>query len=104
MHTIDTSRNTQDSGVMGKFVQIGIGDGVKECYCGVIENIFKIDFRTFHKYILDVKWFEGVAKRYGSGIYVVDHTKHWKGNNDTYVLPKHCEQVFLQRSMSLNFI
>lgn len=66
---------------------------LEACYCGVIKKILKVDFRIFQKYIFDVKWFEGIAKRHGSGIYVIDHTKIWKGKKDTYVLIEHCEQV-----------
>lgn len=30
-------------------------------YCGTIQDILRIDYRTFHMYILNVKWFKPMA-------------------------------------------
>lgn len=86
---IDKRRTTNDCGVMGNFDTVNN----EACYCGMIDKILKIDFRTFHTYILDCKWFEGVSRRHASGIYMIDHTRFHKGKHDTYVLPQNCEQV-----------
>lgn len=87
-YQIDKKRTTNDSGVMGNFDTTSN----EARYCGMIEKILKVNFRTFHTYIFDCKWFEGVSKRHASGI-MVDITRFHKGKNDTYVLPNNCEQV-----------
>ena len=97
-HRIDSKRNTQDSGVMVAFEG---GSGEMEDYCGIINNILKIDYRTFHIFALDVKWFkeplckgiEANVKRHPSGIMAIDSTWIWQGKKDSLVLPQHCEQV-----------
>lgn len=97
-HHIDSKRNTQDSGVMATFES---ASGQMEYYCGIINNILKIDYRTFNIFALDVKWFkeplcEGAqanVRKHPSGIMAIDSTSIWQGNKDSLVLPQHCEQV-----------
>ena len=87
-------RITQDSGVMETFIE-------DEYYCGVITDIFKFDFRTFNVYAFDVKWFmrpigrgpASTIRRHPSGLPQIDSTRFWTSQDDTLVLPEHCEQV-----------
>ena len=97
-HRINSKRYTQDSGVMAAFES---ESGEMEDYCGIINNILKIDYRTFHIFALDVKWFKeplckgtrANVRRHPSGIMAIDSTRIWQGNKDSLVLPQHCEQV-----------
>lgn len=67
------------------------GSGEMEDYCGIINNILKIDYRTFHIFALDVKWFketlckgiEANVKRNPSGIMAIDSIRIWQGNKDS---------------------
>ena len=69
-------------------------------YCGVIQDIFKLQFRRFDYFLFDVKWFRVVTagrnatvRRDKSGLLQVDSTKLWTDARDTFVLPEHCERV-----------
>lgn len=66
-------------------------------YCGTIERIMKVDFRTFHSYLFDCRWFAGVVRRHESGLYMVDSTQFHRGSTDTLVHPSSCEQVSLMQ-------
>lgn len=70
-------------------------------YCGTIERIIKVDFRTFHSYLFDCRWFAGAVRRHESGLYMVDSTQFHRGRTDTLVHPSSCEQVSL---MHVNMI
>ena len=95
---VDSKRNTQDCGVMANFEQ---ESGATLHYCGMIQNIMKVGFRTFHICMMDVKWFKDVVgqgpqatvKKHSSGFMAIDSTKFWRVDKETFVLPQHCEQV-----------
>ena len=107
-HIIDSNRNTQDCGVMASFES---ANGQMEEYCGIINKILKIDYRTFNIFALDVKWFkeplrkgvEANVMRHPSGIMAIDSTQIWQGNKDSLVLPHHCEQVNNHTSLSIAY-
>ena len=61
-HRIDSKRNTQDSGVMAAFEG---ESGEMEDYCGIINNILKIDYRTFHIFVLGMS--SGLKNLYAKG-------------------------------------
>ena len=88
-HKIDERRTTHDCGVMGNF------DTTTEevRYCGTIERIIKVDFRTFHKYLFECRWFAGEVKRHENGLYMVDSAQFHRGKTDNLVQPSSCEQV-----------
>ena len=107
MHRIDHKRQTFDSGVMASFEQEILtrhNDEVqlsKIEYCGRIQNIFQVDYKSFHMFLLDVQWFKATTtgqnptiRRDVSGFVAIDSTKLWWTNrSDTFVLAKTCEQV-----------
>ena len=61
--------------------------------CGTIERIIKVDFRTFHKYLFECRWFAGEVKRHENGLYMVDSGQFHRGKTDNLVQPSSCEQV-----------
>ena len=55
VHCIDQHRTTSDSCVMVEFDQ-ETSEGLKKiAYSGIIQDILKIDYRSFHMFILDIK-------------------------------------------------
>jgi len=92
-------KQTFDSRIMASFEQeIFIGQD-KEMqvskieYCGRIQSIFQVDYRSFHMFLLDVQWFKAITTgrnptvgRDGSGFVVKDSTKLWTNQSDTFVL------------------
>lgn len=105
---IDDKRNTQDCGVIASFEG---ANGAMDDYCGIIQDIIKLDFRCFFVYVLDVKWFKDVVergpnatiKRHASGFVTIDSTKFWQSRKDTLVLPQQCEQVLCTHIKILAF-
>lgn len=94
---IDESRTTNDSGIMGNF-----DTSTEEVrYCGTIERILKVNFRTFHTYLLECRWFAGVVKRHENGLYMVDSTQIHRGRTDNLIDPTSCEQVTRQQASRL---
>lgn len=86
---IDERRTTNDCGIMGNF-----DTSTEEArYCGTIERILKLDFRTFQKYVFECKWFANVSMQHENGLYMVDSTQIHSGKNDNFILPSNCEQV-----------
>ena len=106
---IDQNRQTFDSGVMASFEQ-EIHDGLngdvqlsKVEYCGRIQNILQVDYRSFQMFLLDVQWFKAVTQgrnptiqRDASGFVAIDSTKLWRNTSDTFVLAETCEQVYIK--------
>ncbi|KAI5072795.1 hypothetical protein GOP47_0012901 [Adiantum capillus-veneris] len=74
---IDERRTTIDCGIMGNFDI----DGDKDRYCGTIERTLKVNFRTFHTFILECKWFGNVSRRHENGLYMVDSSMHHTGRS-----------------------
>jgi hypothetical protein len=54
---IDRNRYTLNFGVIDMYEG---EDGQEQEYCGIIENIIKLDFWRFDLFLLDVKWFKHV--------------------------------------------
>ena len=79
----------------------GLDGGVqvsKVDYCGRIQNILQVDYRSFQMFLLDVQWFKAVTQgrnptiqRDASGFVAIDSTKLWTSTSDTFVLAKICE-------------
>ena len=102
---IDKKWLNSDCGVMASFSQDSRASArdlnlinAELDYVGNIINILKVDFRIFHFFILDVKWFKVVCRgpqatvrRDASGFFQIDSTKLWTDQSDTFVLPQHCE-------------
>ena len=86
---IDESRTTNDCGIMGNFDTST--DEVR--YCGTIERILKVNFRSFQTYLFECRWFTSVVKRHENGLYMVDYTQFHKGRTDNLIHPTSCEQV-----------
>lgn len=94
---IDEKRTTNDSGVMGNF-----DTSTEEVrYCGTIERILKVNFRSFSTYLFDCRWFAGVVKRHENGLYMVDSTQFHRGKTDTLIHPTSCEQVTTKQAFKL---
>lgn len=77
---IDDKRNMQDCGVITSFE---VWNAAMDDYCGMIQDIIKLDFWSFFVYVLDVKWFKDVVERghnatircHSSGFVVINFTK-----------------------------
>ena len=100
VHRIDQHRTTCDSCVMAEFDQETSTGMAKIAYYGTIQDILRIDYRTFHMFILDVKWFKPISsgsnptiRKDDSGFIAVDSTRGWSNESDTYVLASATEQV-----------
>ena len=92
VHRIDQLRTTCDSCVMAEFDQETSTGMAKIAYYGTIQDILRIDYRTFHMFILDVKWFKPISSgsnptihKDDSGFIAVDSTRGWSNESDTYV-------------------
>ena len=70
-------------------------------YCGIIQDIINLDFRSFFVYVLDVKWYKDMVergpnatiRRHASGFVIIDSTKFLQSTKETLVLPQQCDQV-----------
>ena len=97
-----------DSGVMANFVQesqssvaqISNMDIGMLGYFGHILEIMKINFKKFEIFIFDMEWFKVMVRgpnatmcKGKSGLIQVNTRKVWQDQQDTFVLPKHCNQV-----------
>jgi hypothetical protein len=95
---IDRNRYTADSGVIGTYEG---EDGREQEYCGIIQNIIKLDYRRFDVFVFDVRWFKDVLDKVpqgsitvdGSGFTMIDSTRICSASEGTFILPSHCEQV-----------
>jgi hypothetical protein len=93
-------RYTTDSGVIDMYEG---GDGQVIEYCGIIQNIIKLDYRRFDIYVFDVRWFKDVMgnvpqcsiKADSSGFTTIDSTYLCSAKEGTFILPSHCEQVLI---------
>ena len=73
---------------------------------------YRLDFRRFFVYVLDVKWQMNVVekgpnatiKRHASGYVTIDSTKFWQTKKDRLVLPQQCEQVCIFLQMCFMYI
>ncbi|MCO5556418.1 hypothetical protein L7F22_009967 [Adiantum nelumboides] len=80
----------------------GYGDVIEKfTYYGHIDQILGIGSRSFDIHILDVKWYAAVTggqrpsiKVAQNGFVVVDSTRLWTNQDDTFVFPNQCDQVF----------
>ena len=82
----------------------GLNGGVqisKVEYCGRIQNIFQVDYRSFQVFLLNVQWFNVVTQGRNpivqgdaSGFVAIDSTKLWTNASDTFVLLETCEEVY----------
>ena len=52
-----------------------------------------MDFKTFHKYLFECRWFAGEVKRHENGLYMVDSAQFYRRKIDKLVEPSSCEQV-----------
>ena len=72
-------------------------------YCGIIQNIIKLDYRRFNVYVFDVRWLKDVMgkvpqcsiKADSSGLTTIDTTSLCSAKEGTFILPFHCEQVLI---------
>ena len=85
---------------MAEFDQETSTGMAKIAYYGTIQDILRIDYKTFHMFILDVKWFKPISsgsnptiRKDDSGFITVDSTRKWSNESDTYVLASATEQV-----------
>ena len=77
---IDDKRNTKGCGIISSFET---ANGKIDYFCGTIQDIFRLDFRRFFVYILDVKWQMNMVERgpsatikcHASGYVTIDSTK-----------------------------
>ena len=67
-------------------------------YCGRIQNILQVDYRSFQMFLLNVQWFKVVSQgrnptvqRDAFGFVAIDSTKLWTNTSDMFVLAKTCE-------------
>jgi hypothetical protein len=98
---IDPNRYTVDSGVIGTYEG---EDGHEQEYCGIIQNIIKLDYRRFDVFVFDVRWFKDVLDKvpqvsitvHGNGLTMIDSTWICSASEGTFILPIHCEQVTAQ--------
>lgn len=74
-------------------------------YCGRIQSILEVDFRSFQMFLLDVQWFKAVTQgrnptiqRDASGFVAINSTRLWTNRTDTFVLAETCEQVLAKIS------
>jgi hypothetical protein len=58
IEAIDRNWYTLDTRVIDRYDQGD--DGQVQEYCGIIQNIIKLDFRRFNVYVFDVQWFKYV--------------------------------------------
>lgn len=106
VHRIDHKRQTCDSGVMASFqqeIQTSHNGEVQVKnieYCGIIQSILEVDFRSFQMFLLDVQWFKAVTQgrnptiqRDASGFVSINSARLWTNRTDTFVLAETCEQV-----------
>ena len=106
---IDDKRFTQDCGIIGPFED---ENGFHaDDYCGLLQNIIKLDYRRFSVYVFDVKWFKDIVvtgpqtsiKKCSNGFATIDSTRFCNANEGTFILPSQCEQVRRVASPKLNF-
>jgi hypothetical protein len=98
IEAIDRNRYTVDSGVIG--TDEG-GDGHEQEYCGIIQNIIKLDYRRLNVFVFDVRCFKDVLDKIpqaliivdGRGFTMIDSTRICSGSEGTFILPSHCEHV-----------
>ena len=102
----DHGRLTFDSGVSAEFLQhaTDLEEGTEYYpYCGTINDIMEVNFRSFVLPLFDVKWYivkpqgpRATVKWDRNGFYAIDTSKVWPNKNDTLVLPELCDQVVFQ--------
>jgi hypothetical protein len=89
-----------DSGFIGMYKG---EDGQVIEYCGIIQNILKLDYQRFDIYVFDVRWFKDVMgkvpqrslKADSRGFTTIDSTRLCSAKEETFILPSHCEQVLI---------
>jgi hypothetical protein len=87
-----------DFGVIGTYEG---EDGQEQEYCGIIQNIIKVDFQRFDVFGFDVRWFKDVLEKVpqgsitvdDSGFTMIDSTWICSAKGRTFILPSHCEHV-----------
>ena len=82
MEKIDNNRKTYDCGVMATFDQEPNKTSNIEVhldYCGLIQDIIEVNYRTFSHFTLDVRWFKVIKTRRNAtlrcdpcGLYAID--------------------------------
>lgn len=108
---IDKNRKTYDCGVMATFDQHASNTSNTELrldYYGVIQDIIEVNYRRFSHFILDVRWFKVIktgrnatVRRDPCGLYAIDSNAIWRDQNDTFVFPHQCEQVYTKDISSI---
>jgi hypothetical protein len=76
-------------------------DGHEQEYCGIIQNIIKLDYQRFDVFVFNVGWFKDVLDKVpqgsitvdGSGFTMIDSTRICSASEGTFILPSHCEQA-----------
>ena len=68
-------------------------------YVGKIQEIIELDYRSFKCCIFKCRWYEAFERtgRHDthSGLFSIDSSRLLLEDKEPYVLPIHCEQVFL---------
>ena len=86
---IDDKRFTQDCGIIGPFDD---ENGFHDDYCGLLQNIIKLDYRRFSVYVFDVKWLKDIVvtcpqtsiKKCFDGFATIDSTRFCNANKETF--------------------
>ena len=105
VESVDVKRRSFDCGVMVDFKQSSRASSKDKNviegnlqYVGKIQEIIELDYRSFKCSIFKCKWYEAFnrTKRNDihSGLFSIDSSKYLPQDEEPYVLPIHCEQVF----------
>lgn len=68
-------------------------------YFGKIQVIIELDYQYFKCFIFKCRWYEASKRKQRhdthNGLFSIDSSKFLLEDKEHYVLPIHCEQVFL---------
>ena len=107
VESVDVKRRSFDCGIMVDFKQSSrasskdknIIEGNLQ-YVGKIQEIIELDYRSFKCCIFKCRWYEAFerTRRHDShsGLFSIDSSRLLPEDKEPYVLPIHCEQVFLK--------
>jgi hypothetical protein len=106
VESVDVKRRSFDCGIMVDFKQSSrasskdknIIEGNLQ-YVGKIQEIIELDYRSFKCCIFKCRWYEAFERTQRhdthSGLFSIDSSRFLPEDKEPYVLPIHCEQVFL---------
>jgi hypothetical protein len=106
VESVDVKRQSFDYGIMVDFKKFSrpsskdknIIEGNLQ-YVGKIQEIIELDYRSFKCCIFKCRWYEAFewTQRHDtySGLLSIDSLRFLPKDKEPYILPIHCEQVFL---------